>query len=145
MSISLTLNPTLQTQFVFVGFNTTNYAQNLNSVLYDVDLINADLTIAFQTRVGERVMRPDWGCKIWEYFMNPMDEYNVNLIIQEAQRIISTDTRLIQQSIDVYENQNGNGLTVKLTLLYQPYNVIGTFLATFNSNNVAYFSGTTTN
>lgn len=141
MSGSLSLNNSLQTKFVFVGFSTQNSDQTLNSVLYDVDLINADLTNAFQTRVGERVMRPDWGCKIWDLFMNPGDTATISAIIAEAQRIVATDTRLVQQSIDIY--QSTNSLTVKLQLQYLPFNVIGTFLATFNNNQTAYFSGQT--
>ena len=141
MSGSISLNNTLQTKFVFVGFSTQNSDQTLNSVLYDVALINADLTNAFQTRVGERVMRPDWGCKIWDYFMNQGDSATITAIINEAQRIVATDTRLVQQSIDVYQTQNG--ITVSLSLMYLPYRVIGNFLATFNNNQTAYFSGQT--
>ncbi len=134
----LSLNNSLQTQFVFVGFGSANYYSTGTSTLYDIDLINQDLTYAFGTRVGERVMRPDFGCRIWEYFMNPMDDFTTGQIISEAQRIIALDTRLVQQSIDIYEIQNG--ITVQLTLLYQPFNVIGTFQATFNANENAYFN-----
>jgi phage baseplate assembly protein W len=138
-SSNLSLNNSLTTQFVFVGFSTINYNKNSNSTLYDIDLINADLTFAFQTRVGERLMRPDWGCRIWNYQFDNLDDYTTSQIIAEAQRIVSLDTRLVQQSIDVY--QSTNGITIKLTLLYQPFAVIGTFLATFNSSQNAYFSG----
>lgn len=139
MSGSLSLNNSLQTQFVFVGFCTIDTDQTLNSTLYDINLINQDLTFAFQTKVGERVMRPDWGCKIWDIWMGQLDPYTTAQLIAEAQRIISLDSRLIQQSIDIYESQNG--ITISLSLLYQPYNVIGNFLATFNSAQTAYFSG----
>lgn len=143
MASNLSMSSALTSNFVFIGYNTANYQESLSSVLYDVDLINADLMIAFQTKVGERVMRPDWGCRIWEYLMNPMDEYTVNAIIAEAQRIVGLDSRLEQQGINVY--QDAHVITIEIQLLYNPLSVIGTFLAKFESQDTAYFSGTTTN
>lgn len=143
MPTGLSLNSTLTSRFVFVGFNTSNYQRTLSSVLYDIDLINADLEIAFQTKVDERVMRPDWGCRIWDYLMNQMDEYTVDAIIKETQRIVQLDSRLTEQGINIY--QDDHSITIEIQLLYNPLNVIGTFLATFESQDTAYFSGTTTN
>src|ERR1700761_6750013 len=90
-------------QRYFVGFNTQNAQGAGNSTLYDIELINVDLMTAFNTRVGERVMRPDYGCKLWDYLMEPMTPVLSDMVIQEAIRIVALDPRLVMQTVNVFE------------------------------------------
>ena len=123
----------------FVGFNSTNTTLTRKSKVYDADLVTADLLFAFNTRVGERVMRPDWGCAIWDYFMEPMTPILHDQIIAEATRICESDSRVNVQSITVYTIQNG--IIIEFQLFYVPFNVYNTFTVTFEDAQTAYFSG----
>ena len=92
------------------------------------------------TRVGERVMRPDWGCKIWDYFMEQMTDALRDLIVNEAERICNLDSRLIVQNVNVF--QQDNGIRIEIMLMYQPYNVVKSFYVNFINTENTYFSGT---
>ena len=128
-----------QIQRYFVGFSTQNTATTGISQLYDIDLINVDLMTAFQTRVGERVMRPDYGCKLWDMIFEPLTPTLRQQIITEAIRICSLDSRLVIDAVQVFElNQ---GFRIEFQLQYLPWLVIGNFTATFENNEQAYFQG----
>lgn len=121
----------------FVGFSTQNSDQTGVRQFYDIDLINADLMASFQTRVGERVMRPDYGCHLWDYLMEPLTPGMIDTITSEAMRICQLDSRLIVNDVQVTEIDGG--FIVSITLTYQPWNVIGTFTATFERSDAQYY------
>jgi phage baseplate assembly protein W len=128
---------------VFVGFSTANAVANPNTTLYDLALVNRDLYYAFYTKPGERVMRPDWGCKIWQYFMEQMTPALRDAIVTETIRICNLDSRLTVQNVDVF--QLGNGIRVEMSLIYAPWNVVGNFYVNFENTQNVYFNNTGTN
>lgn len=123
---------TTDSQNLFTGFSTADTDLNKNWTLYDVELINRDLYNHFHTRVGERVMRPNFGCKIWDYLMEPASRAIRDLIAQEATRICQEDTRLTVQSVNVFAL--GSGVRIEITLFYEPFKVVDTFQMDFNQN-----------
>lgn len=128
-----------QLQRYFIGFSTQNSATTGVRTLYDIALVNVDLMTAFMTRVGERVMRPDYGCKLWDYVMEPLTPSLREDIIREAIRICNLDTRLVMDAVQVYELDHG--FRIDIRLMYLPWRVIDTFTATFQSNEQVYFQG----
>ena len=123
----------------FIGFSTQDSATTGVRTLYDVALINVDLMTAFQTRVGERLMRPDYGCKLWNYLMEPLTDIMRQQIVDEAVRICSLDSRLVMQTIQVFEL--GQGFRIEITLEYLPWRVVDTFTASFERDEQTYFQG----
>ena len=123
----------------FIGFNTQDSATTGVRTLYDVALVNRDLMTSFQTRVGERVMRPDWGCRLWDYLMEPLTPIMRQQIVDEAVRICSLDSRLVMQNTQVFEL--GQGFRIEITLEYLPWRVVDTFTATFERDEQTYFQG----
>jgi len=123
---------------VFFGFSTIDTDKTGQTQLFDIQLINRDLLNAFYTRVGERVMRPDWGCKIWDWLMDPLTPLLHDQIVAEVLRICEEDTRVVVLNQQIYEYQNG--LRIEMTLNYLPYNVVNSFTATFEQQQTAYFS-----
>jgi phage baseplate assembly protein W len=128
----------------FVGFSTQNSDKTGVRTLYDIDLINIDLMTAFQTRVGERLMRPDYGCRLWDYLMEPFTDMMRDQIISEAVRICALDSRLVLINAQVFEFDHG--FRIEIDLQYLPWLVFDTFSATFQQNDQLYFgsNGTTT-
>ena len=137
MSNSIQTTKPASPQRYFVGFSTQNSALTGVRSLYDIDLINVDLLNAFNTRVGERVMRPDYGCALWDYLMEPMNPVLNDKIVREAIRICNLDSRLVQQSVNVI--QADNGFTIVIVLKYLPWQVIATFTTSFETANQSYF------
>ena len=128
-----------QLQRYFIGYSTQYSATTGVRTVYDIDLINVDLAAAFQTRVGERTMRPDWGCKLWDYVMEPLTPTMRQMIIDETIRICSLDSRLVMDNVQVYDLDQG--FRIEVTLEYLPWRVIHTFTMTFENNEQAYFQG----
>jgi len=123
----------------FIGFSTQDSATTGVRTLYDIALVNVDLMTAFQTRVGERVMRPDYGCKLWDYLMEPLTANMRQQIIDEAIRICSLDQRLVMDTVQVFEFEQG--FRIEITLQYLPWRVIDTFSVTFERDEKTYFQG----
>jgi phage baseplate assembly protein W len=113
---------------LFVGFST--HDANTNTKLYDIELVNRDLLNHFQTRLGERVMLPNYGTIIWNLLFEPLTEGNRNRIISDATRIIKSDTRVELVSINVIEMDHG--LKVDMQLKYNPYGVLQNFSASYD-------------
>ena len=124
----------------FFGFSTQTSQRTGVRTLYDIDLINVDLMNAFNTRVGERVMRPDYGCKLWDYLMEPLTPALRDDIIAEAIRICNLDSRLVMRDVQV--TQINAGFTIAITLEYLPWRVVDTFTANFESADSIYFGST---
>ena len=118
-------------QNYFFGYSTVGRPIKKDWTYYDIELIKRDLLNYFNTRVGERVMRPDWGCKIWDYFMEPMTPAIQDLIIAEATRICQSDSRVTV--VDISTASYANGLRVALTLSYAPMNVVQSFTVDFEA------------
>jgi phage baseplate assembly protein W len=133
-SVSSTPTPN---SVVFVGYSSIYTNKTGTSNLYDIKLIERDLLNAFYTRVGERVMRPDWGCKIWDWLMDPMTPVLQTQIIDEVIRICNLDTRLSLLNTQVFTYLNG--IRIEMTLEYYPYNVAQSFTVTFENRQATYF------
>ena len=82
----------------------------------DEVLIRMDLMNHFNTRMGERVMNPDFGCLVWQYLFDPFTDEAKFAIVENIQDIIKQDPRVVLDKIDVTEYEHG--LQVILDLVY---------------------------
>jgi phage baseplate assembly protein W len=138
MALIQQTNPAVLPRY-FYGFSTLSSGTTGIRTLYDIDLINVDLMNSFNTLIGERVMRPDWGCALWNYVMEPLTAVNTEAIIAETTRIIHLDSRCVVLSVQVLKLMYG--FRIECVLKYLPWNQIATFAQTFEANNTKYFSG----
>ena len=116
---------------VFKGFSTAGATITKNWTLRDIELIKRDLANHFGTRIGERVMRPTFGCAIWDYLMEQLTSGMRDQIAREAIRVCEADPRVSVQNVVVVSIPKG--VQVQLTLLFNPYQVVDTFIQNFNS------------
>ena len=78
---------------IFKGFNTIN--QNKAPFgLTDEELIKRDLMNHFYTRLGERPMRPNFGSRIHDILMNPLDNMTSQDIKEDVERIVASESRV---------------------------------------------------
>lgn len=87
--------------------------------MVDRELIKRDLLNEFETRRGERVMRPNYGSRIWDLLMNPNDPVTQEQIREEAVRICDKDPRIQVQGVNVFVLDHV--IRVEVLLTYVPF------------------------
>jgi phage baseplate assembly protein W len=117
---------------IFVGFSTSEESARVGRswALYDVDLVRRDLLNHFHTRKGERVMRPEFGCDIWDKLMEPMTTGLRGEILDEVRRICEFDSRVVVQEVDVYSADHT--IVVTALLEYLPSHTVQELEITFD-------------
>lgn len=117
----------------YSGFSTVGVNGNQSWARYDIDLIRTDLMNHFQTRIGERVMRPDYGCRIWDWLMEPMTPALREMIVNEVVRVFKADTRLVLTEVRVF--QLDNGIRIECSLNYVGFSGDHTVTVDFSDNS----------
>ena len=127
------MNKVQRTQ-IFKGFSSFD---NNKAVVYDIDLVNRDLTNHLFTRIGERVMMPTFGCIVWDRIFDPFTDVLRDEIIDNITDILNSDSRVEVESIiaDSFEH----GIVIDATLRYNPFDVIDTFSMEFDRRTVEPF------
>lgn len=118
---------------LFKGFSTIPNAGNIlsrNWTLYDLDLVKRDLLNHFHTSRGERAMMPTYGCLIWDLLFEPLTESNIELIVEEARRVVNSDSRVKIDTLTVKEVEQG--LIINFTLFFEPWDVYENFSVEFD-------------
>ena len=77
----------------FRGFTTID-RKRAPFTINDGDLIKRDLLNEFYTRLGERVMRPNFGSIIWDLLMDPSTPDLDDKIKADVTKIIDRDPRV---------------------------------------------------
>jgi phage baseplate assembly protein W len=126
------------TKRLFTGFSTIDSEKTRQRTFYDLELCKRDLMNHFHTRPGERVMRPAWGCRIWEYMMEPMTASTKEIIEDEATNVILADPRC--QLISVEASETTHGIRVEITINFIPDAVVETFAIDFDRRNTSFFA-----
>jgi|TARA_B110000459_G_scaffold45122_1_gene49934 phage baseplate assembly protein W len=88
---------------IFRGFSTVDRV-NAPFSLSDMELVKRDLLNEFNTRKGERVMRPNFGCIVWDLLMNPEDAFTEDEIKEDITRIVEKDSRVDLINISVFSD-----------------------------------------
>jgi phage baseplate assembly protein W len=115
----------------FIGFSALGSSKEDSYKLYDVALVRQDLYNHFFTRIGERVMRPTFGCRIWDFLMEQFTEEIQAMAEAEVIRICGEDSRV--QLLETKVFQQNNTLVVAVTLNYLPFNKVETFKLNFEN------------
>lgn len=100
----------------YIGFNTVE-ALEPPYTLIDIELVKQDLLNHFHTRIGERVMLPDFGSSIWNLLMDPYDDMTISQIIDDASRIVSSDPRVELVDVQVQDSEQTLRLEIQLNFL----------------------------
>jgi phage baseplate assembly protein W len=120
----------------FRGWEAPNDPRDKNFELVDIPLVKRSLMNHFNTRIGERVMRPDWGCRIWNYLAEPFVQSTKDAIVAEAMRIVDAQkgrVRLDYINVVNYEY----GVRIEMTLTYVPEDVIDNYTIEFNREQLS--------
>jgi len=111
---------------------STVFTNNNTYKLYDLQLIKQDIINHFHIRQGEKLSDPTFGTILWDILFEPMTAQLRNLIIDNVNRIIRSDTRvkIAKVVVDEYES----GIQVECELIYLPYNIQDKMRLRFDRN-----------
>ncbi len=119
-------------QKMYKGFSTIN-ENSENFSLFDFQLIQQDLLNHFNTRQGERLMNPDFGCVIWDLLYEPLTPEVQNIITNNVNAIINYDPRISASEVLVTSYESG--IQIECVLRYLPYNVSQVMQLRFDQAN----------
>jgi|TARA_B110000971_G_C20038438_1_gene515952 phage baseplate assembly protein W len=114
---------------IFKGFSTVNKVK-APYTLTDMALVKQDLLNEFNTRKGERVMRPNFGSIIWDLLMNPDDSFTTDEIKLDIERIIAKESRV--QLVDITLFSSDHSVRAEIELNYIILNSAETLFVEFN-------------
>jgi phage baseplate assembly protein W len=100
----------------YKGFSSTDIS-NINSKLYDLDIIRQDLINQFKTRKGERLMNPTFGTIIWDILMEPMTDDIYDLLSQDINKICNSDPRITPTQLNINEFEGGYLIEISVQLV----------------------------
>lgn len=123
----------ISTTRLFYGFSTQDTSGKIQQFA-DLELVKKDLLNYFNTRVGERVMMPKYGCGIWDLLFDQFDQSTYDNVVYECQKAISTDSRV--QLINTYVTPYDHGIQVQMDLLYVPLQVVDSFSVSFDQRSL---------
>lgn len=116
----------------YIGFNTIGRLTPTYS-LTDIELVKRDLLNEFNTRLGERVMLPNFGTRIFEYLFNPLDEITRSDIRDDVEKVIEREPRVKLSEIELIEKQHT--IEIQVELFFLPSETIDTLLVEFNKED----------
>lgn len=122
----------------FSGFSTVNSSKTRQRTFYDLELCKIDLMNHFMTRPNERVMRPEWGCGIWNYIMEPLTEGTREIIADLAANVVKADSRCEIIQINIIDQPYG--FTIEITINFVPQAVVDTFSVEFDKRDRLFFA-----
>lgn len=123
---------------LYSGFSTYNRYKKFK--LTDFELVRQDLFNHFNIRKGEKLMNPEFGTIIWGLLFEPFTDDVRKAITDDVKRIATYDPRLVVDSIQIDEYQQGIQITLSVTYLVE--NFTSTLLFNFDRDSKTLSSGT---
>ncbi len=105
----------------------------INTGLFNIDLVHQDLLNEFNTRLGERSMRPNYGSVIHDLLFDLSDSRTESLIVQDAERIILADPRIQLLTMDSAVDLDNHSIRLDIKLKVLEFDMILNFAAIFEA------------
>ena len=110
------------------GFSTIG-SDFATPTVSDFMAAKTDLQNSLNVRKGERVMRPDFGCLIWDMLYEPFTDELEQDLIENITDIGNSDPRL--QLLEIEPTSYEHGIQVSIMLQYIPTDQVEKMLYTF--------------
>ena len=110
---------------LYRGFSTSKYLTTKHSfMLSDLSLVKRDLLNHIYTRVGERVMMPNFGTTIPDLIFEPLDDETVAAVKQQLTNVFNYDPRVNLVELNVFAVPQLNGIMASAVLQYIELNMV---------------------
>jgi phage baseplate assembly protein W len=103
---------------IYNGFSISNYTENKQFGLNDIELVKRDLLNHIFTKPGERVMMPDFGSLIPIILFEPLDGETIGAAMDSIREIIKYDPRVNLVSLSNEPNFDTGELRLYATIEY---------------------------
>lgn len=87
----------------------------------------------FQTRRGERVMRPNYGTIIYDLLMDPMDEITEEAVVEDVRNILRGEPRV--EIVDIELRVMEEVLRIDVVLNFAPHNIVEKLFIEYDRRN----------
>ena len=111
------------------GFSTIG-SDFATPTVTDFMVAKTDLQNSLNVRQGERLMRPEFGCLVWDMLYEPFTDELYDELIQNITNIGNSDPRLELQQIQPTSYEHG--IQISMILRYIPTDQVEQMLYTFN-------------
>jgi|TARA_R110000803_G_scaffold25524_4_gene60986 phage baseplate assembly protein W len=111
-----------------IGFNTIGKTKAPFTTT-GAETVLRDLQNELYTKKGERVMRPNFGCIIWDLLMDPATSEVEKLAKEDIQRILNRDPRVSEKEVKVLVLDNSISAEVIIDVI--PFNSVETLYLTY--------------
>lgn len=115
---------------LYRGFSSIE-PDGLNTKIFNVELVRQDLLNEFNTRLGERVGRPQYGSIIHDLLFDLSDPRTEALVQADMERIINSDPRVVPLELEVEADLDKHEITANITLQIVEYDMNDSFTVTF--------------
>lgn len=132
-------NPKTNSPIIYKGFSTVGAERTRNWSLYNIDLVKRDLQNHFQTRIGERCVRPDWGCRVWDYLFEPLNDSTRAKIVAAAMEVINAEPRVKIINMNVIEYDQG--IRIEIVCEYLIIGIVDTMFVNFDKSTTSAWGG----
>ena len=90
---------------IFKGMSTVDKV-TAPYTLTDSELVKRDLLNEIYTKKGERVMRPGFGCIVWDLLMEQSTPQLEDMVREDLQRICERDPRVALNAIKIFKGDH---------------------------------------
>lgn len=115
----------------YKGFSSVDES-NMNTQVFDFDLVKQDILNHFKTKKNERVMNPNFGSIIWDLLMEPLTDQTRSFLKDDIEYICNYDPRVYAESVDVVEYETG--FIIEITLVLKSTDQSSTMKLRFDQN-----------
>ena len=102
-----------------------SYGSSMSSTFFTKDQIKANMRSVFTTMIGERVMQPEFGTRLYEFLFRPIDEeLKHEMISKEVERCINLWVPgVVITGLEFPIDPNENLIRVKISYVIPNYNI----------------------
>ena len=115
---------------LYRGFST-NARDGVNTKIFDAELVRQDLLNEFNTRLGERAGRPQFGSLIHDLLFDLGDPRTESLVQADIVRIINNDPRIEPLEVQVTTDLDKHEITAEVTVRLVEFDMNDAFRVTF--------------
>jgi phage baseplate assembly protein W len=116
---------------LYKGFSTYNRTKRFS--VSDYELVKQDIFNHFNIKPGEKLMRPEFGTKVWDMLFEPFTDDIREAIASDVRSIVGYDPRIALEEIFVDEYEHG--INLRLTIRFKTENLVDQLNLQFDREN----------
>lgn len=101
---------------LYKGYSSFEFQNKKTFRIIDIELVKLDILNHLFTRIGSRVMMPNFGSIIPDLLFEPLDDETIELLEDDITRVINFDPRVALLDLRVFPDYDNNSVEVHVKL-----------------------------